>query len=267
LNAIPLGDDAVRTGWYAARQIYGGDRLVAWSHRRRFATALGLARAISGRRLLDYGCGDGTFLALLDASGCRPTEAVGAEIDDAFVVDCQRRFARCPTLSFVHADGLDTDHYRSRYDVIFCMEVLEHVVDVDGVIDRLWRLLGEAGTLVVSVPVETGLPLLAKQAARRVAGWRGICGYPGTASYTWRECCAGVFAGSRPHLSRSAHGGNPPLYDHKGFNWMALRDRLARRFAIGRVVASPFDVLGPHLATQVWFVAKKAARPCGLHPL
>ena len=39
-------------------------QLVAWSHARRFETALALARAFRGKRILDYGSGDGTFLAL-----------------------------------------------------------------------------------------------------------------------------------------------------------------------------------------------------------
>jgi hypothetical protein len=54
------------------------------------------------------------------------------------------------------------------------------------------------------------------------------------------------------------YGGETPFHDHKGFNWMALRNRLARRFVIDRVVASPLSWLGPHLATQVWFVARKS---------
>ena len=78
--------------------------------------------------------------------------------------------------------------------------------------------------------METGLPLLVKQAARRIAGWRGIGDYPGTSPYSWREYCTSVFAGSRPHLVRPVYGERMPFHDHKGFNWMALRDRLARRF-------------------------------------
>ncbi len=113
------------------------------------------------------------------------------------------------------------------------MEVLEHVVAVDAVIDRLWRLLADEGTLLVSVPVETGVPLLLKQAARRIAGWRGIGDYPGTSPVHARASTGrAVFAGRRPHLKRPVYGIDTPMpfHDHKGFNWMALRDRLARRF-------------------------------------
>ncbi len=250
-------ESALREGHYAAKQIFCRDRLIAWSHRRRFDTGLALAHAFGGRRLLDYGCGDGTFLALLSSTAARPSEGVGAELDSTQVNDCRTRLGEGRGLSFVSIDSLDGPAHRGRYDVVVCMEVLEHVVDLDPVIDRLWRLLAADGTLLVSVPVETGLPLLIKQAARRVAGWRGIGDYPGTSPYTWREYWVSVFAGSEPHLVRPIYGGATPFHDHKGFNWMALRNRLARRFAIERVVASPLAWIGPRLATQVWFVARK----------
>lgn len=250
-------DPALRDGHFAANQIFCADPLIAWSHRRRFDTGLDLAKAFGGRRLLDYGCGDGTFLALLASRADRPAEAIGAELDEYWVNDCRMRLGEGRGLSFVSIDSLDAPLHRGRYDAVVCMEVLEHVIDLDPVVDRLSRLLAPDGTLLVSVPVETGLPLLVKQAARRIAGWRGIGDYAGTRPYTWREYCASVFAGSEPHLARPICGGGRPRHDHKGFNWMALRERLARRFVIECVVASPLAWLGPRLATQVWFVARK----------
>ena len=252
--------DPIRGGHYAAQQIYCRDRLIAWAHRRRYATGLRLASMFRGRRLLDYGCGDGTFLAMLCAGGDRPAIAVGAELDDAQVMDCRTRLAGLSGVSFERIASLDRDAHRGAYDGIVCMEVLEHVVDLDAVIDRLHRVLADTGTLIVSVPVETGLPLLIKQTARRIAGWRGIGEYRHTSSYTIREYIAGVFAGRRPHMRRPIYnqsGTGVPFHDHKGFNWKALADRLARRFAIERTMASPFAVLGPHFGGQVWLVARK----------
>jgi SAM-dependent methyltransferase len=251
-------DELLRDGHYAAKQIFCRDRLIAWSHRRRFETGLELARRFRGQRLLDYGCGDGTFLAMLEASGAASAEAIGAELDAFQVTDCRRRL-RSTGVRFVEIPELDAPEHRERYDVIMCMEVLEHVVDLDAVIDRLWRLLAAGGTLMVSVPVETGLPLVLKQVARRIAGWRGIGDYPGTSPYTPAEYRVSVFAGSRQHLDRPVYAGATPYHDHKGFNWMALADRLRRRFVIDETIASPIAWLGPRLATQVWFVARKRA--------
>ena len=185
----------VGAGHFARQQIYSRDPLIAWSHRRRFRTALALARPFAGGRVLDYGCGDGTFLGLLQASGTPPALAVGAEIDPRIVTDCQRRFASVPGVRFEDVTALDRDDEAGSYDAIFCMEVLEHVDDPLPLLAQFERLLKPRGTLVISVPIETGLPLLVKQLVRRVAGWRGIGNYPGTSSYTLRELVTSVFAG------------------------------------------------------------------------
>jgi SAM-dependent methyltransferase len=252
-------DPVLERGHYAAKQIFCKDRLIAWSHRSRFELGLELGRRFAGKRLLDYGSGDGTFLAMLDASDAPPAEGFGVELDDAQVDDCKARFANRPRLHFSLIPELEDDRHRGRYDGVVCMEVLEHVVALDTIIDRLWRALADDGTLIVSVPVEIGLPLLLKQAARRVAGWRGIGDYPGTSPYTAVEYVASLFAGSRQHLKRPIYGvdGPTPFHDHKGFNWMALRDRLEHRFVLERTLASPVAWVGPHLGTQAWFVMHK----------
>jgi len=258
---LNTADAALRGGHYAAKQIFCRSHVIAWSHRRRFETGLRLARRFHGLRLLDYGCGDGTFLALLQRTAFAPAESTGVELDGAQVRDCRARLGDHPGLTFQTIASLDEPAMCGRFDGVVCMEVLEHVVDLDGVLDRLHRVLAAAGTLLVSVPVETGVPLLVKQAARRVAGWRGIGDYPGTSAYSWGELRTGLFAGPRSLLPRPVfQGGGPtPFHDHKGFNWMALREQLRTRFIIEQTVASPLPLLGPHLATQVWFVARKRA--------
>jgi SAM-dependent methyltransferase len=257
--SVNTDETALRDGHYAAKQIFCRDRLIAWSHRRRFQTGVRLARRFRGQRLLDYGCGDGTFLALLWAGNHAPASAVGAELDEFQVNDCRTRLAHLSRVRFESIARLDAADHQAAYDAVVCMEVLEHVVALDAVIDRLWRMLAEGGTLLVSVPVEVGVPLLLKQMARRVAGWRGIGDYPGTSPYTIREYVASVFAGAAPHIARPVYnaGGDAPFHDHKGFNWRVLRDRLAARFAIEQIVASPLSWLGPSLATQIWFVARR----------
>jgi SAM-dependent methyltransferase len=259
LTVKPPVDAALREGHYAAKQIFSRDRLVAYSHRRRFEVGVSLAQRFQGKRILDYGCGDGTFINLLCATAGRPATAIGAEIDAYQVSDCRTRLAHLPGVGFVSTARLDDPEHQAAYDGVVCMEVLEHVVAIDSVIDRLWRLLGSDGTLLVSVPVETGLPLLLKQLGRRMASLRGVDAYRGSNPYTLGEYVASVFAGSAPHMERPIYNvdGDMPFHDHKGFNWRVLRGRLTRRFVIDETVASPLPRLGPNLATQVWFVAHK----------
>jgi SAM-dependent methyltransferase len=186
-----------------------------------------------------------------------PALGVGAELQQDVVKDCRERYREEPRLNFVQVGELATAAHAGRYDAVFCMEVFEHVVDWEPELERIRKLLAPGGKLIVSVPVETGLPLVVKQIVRRIAGWRRIDHYPGTTSYSMRELATAIVAGRRQHLLRPVFdSGTGPFHDHKGFNWMVLKNRLERDYLVERVLASPFSWLGPHLATQVWFVAR-----------
>jgi SAM-dependent methyltransferase len=247
-------------GHYARKQVLSRDKLVAWSHRRRFETALALANEFPGKRVLDFGCGDGTFLGLMMNESEGPRFGVGADLCTDQVVDCRRRYLNEPRLRFVTTASLDTSEHAGQYDAVFCLEVLEHVIDWQPELDRFARLMAPGAKLVISVPVEIGPSLVVKQLARRIAGWRRIGHYPGTTSYSLHELASSVFAGCRQHVVRPVFdAGAGPFHDHKGFNWMVLRERVARDFVIERCFATPFPALGWWAATQVWFVARLRA--------
>src|SRR5438128_253860 len=86
----------IGAGTYAGKQLLCKDRVVAWSHARRFRLGRKLAQPYAGRTLLDYGCGDGTFLAMV---GDLFPEAVGADVDPKQITDCRTRFGELPGLS------------------------------------------------------------------------------------------------------------------------------------------------------------------------
>jgi SAM-dependent methyltransferase len=251
--------DAVRSGFYAQKQINSRSRLISWSHRGRFATGIRLAREIGGARTLDYGCGDGTFLGLLMNGQPAPRVAVGAELTAAIVTDCRERFKAQKGLHFMLIEDLERPAHHGAYDVIYCMEVLEHVVDPAAMLDTFKRLLVPSGTLVVSVPIETGFPVVVKQIVRRIAGWRGVGHYPGTTGYSWLELLRSIFAGAAQHITRPVIAGEDgsTFHDHKGFNWRMLRGLISAEFDLARESTSPVEWLGPQLGTQRWLIARK----------
>ncbi len=253
-------DPKLAKGYYAKKQLFSKSALIRWSHRRRFEVAVTKSTKMAGQRVLDFGCGDGTYLALLLESPHAPRAAVGAELDASVVKMNQERFADRLNLKFVLQSDLERPEHRESFDTIVCMECFEHMSDPDHYLDLLLRLLRPGGNLLLSVPVETGLPVVFKQAIRRIAGWRKIGDYSFILPYSWSELAKSVFAGREQHIPRVLHssptGGTS--HCHKGFNWMTLRDRIARRFTIDRISTSPIEWLSPHLGSQAWFEAHKS---------
>jgi 2-polyprenyl-3-methyl-5-hydroxy-6-metoxy-1,4-benzoquinol methylase len=251
-------DGGVREGAYARKQLFGGLRLLRWSHGSRFHMARALVAPHAGRRLLDYGCGDGTFLSMVHDLF---PYGMGAEVDAALAADAARRFADREGLRFVHTSALAGEPDGS-FGVAVCMEVLEHCTPsaVDQVVADLRRLIADDGTVIVSVPVETGPALVGKQLYRRLAARRGLEGYRDRETYTPRELATMVAAGAGTSIERPVYhsrfaSGEPNVYHgHKGFNWRALRRRLAADFIVRQTRFSPVPLLGPLLNSQAWFV-------------
>lgn len=217
-----------------------------------------MAHKLEIRRVLDYGCGDGTLLGLMEATGVLFEEAVGAELSHATVLDCNDRLGT-ERVKFCQISELEQEQFRSLYDTVFCLEVLEHVVALEAVLDTLDNVLAPGGKLVVSVPVETGPPLIAKQCLRRLSGWRGIGDYRYNSRYSPGDLCRSVFASSDQQIvERPVYAsGDLQFHDHKGFNWRLLRSMLQSRLDIESTITSPVPWLPPSMASQVWFVLKK----------
>jgi SAM-dependent methyltransferase len=253
-------DQALAAGTYARKQLFGGCSILSWSHRRRFETALALVAPGAGRPLLDYGCGDGTFLAL--AAEQFP-HSVGLEVDPGLVRTCTERFGAGTGLRFMLADATDTLEAGS-FGVVLCTEVLEHCPTdaVDVVLARVRRLLAADGRFIVSVPVETGLPLIVKQAARAVAARRVSSDYRHRERYRMGEFVRMLAPGNRVVVERPVYettfeSGLPNRYHgHKGFNWKAMRTRIGQRFQVVETRFSPIPMLGAQFASQAWFVCR-----------
>lgn len=251
----------VATGTYAKKQLHCRDRFIAWSHRSRFALARKLVAPFAGRRLLDYGCGDGTFLALV--ADLFPS-AVGADLAEDHVRECLTRFGSSTRLTFTSISQLLQDHGEAAFDVITCMETLEHCTPetVDEVLANLGRLLAPGGTLIVSVPIEIGPSLLGKEALRAIAAWRRLGDYAHKERYTLRELLTMLLAGPSTGIERPAYpseyapGVVKLSHGHKGFNWKSLQKRLERDFRLERRAFSPLGWSRGLVSSQAWFIAR-----------
>jgi 2-polyprenyl-3-methyl-5-hydroxy-6-metoxy-1,4-benzoquinol methylase len=254
-----MPDDAhLAEGTYARKQLFGGCSLLSWSHGRRFETALQLAAPFAGRPMLDYGCGDGTLLAM---AGDRFPRSVGLEVDAALVESCRARFGETTHAQFLmahEADALPS----GAFGVVLCTEVLEHCPPEAAavVLQRMHRLVARDGRVLISVPVETGLPLVVKQTVRAIAGRRVSSDYRQREHYTAGEFVRMLTAGDGAPVDRPVYetrfaDGTPNRYHgHKGFNWRAMRLRVGELFEVRETRFSPVAWLGPQLASQAWFI-------------
>lgn len=248
-------ESGVGGGHFAKKQLGSTSRLVSWVHRSRFDRAQEIFEQFGGGRVADLGCGDGTMLGMLRQSANPPESAVGLELRDLVVEDCRARFGSDPRLSFVKLSSAFFDENEHAFDTVFCMEVLEHVIDLPGVVNDLARITRPGGRIIISVPVETGLPLLAKQTVRTVLGWRGVGDYPGNTPYTTGELWKSFVAGDQQQIERPVLvEAGIAAHDHKGFNWRVLKRLLENHFMLERVTGTPVSWLPAALNSQVWFV-------------
>ncbi len=146
-------DDWRETIWAA---VPPGARPERFEQRRTFL----LANIGGGDRVLDLGCGDGTFAAELAAAGAQVTAADVAE--EAL----RRARERVRGATFAQlAEGARLPFTEDAFDVVWAGETLEHVADVSGLLADVRRVLRWGGTLLVTTPNQPRL-VLALEALR-----------------------------------------------------------------------------------------------------
>ena len=220
-------------------------RLMNWVHAAHLREALANAPLGPGIYLLDAGCSDGELLV---RAGGRYAFAVGSDHNFQALRTLQSR------LESGHAAALQGDlrclPFRDQsFDIVCCLETLEHVEGEEAAIAELKRVLKEEGTLIVSVPIEIGFTVLVKQSAAKIffGGYRG--------SYAWKELWH-AFRGQLDRVPRTS------ISLHKGYDYRQTIARIRRHFASFQITGLPFKPLGRFFNTQVLLVARdKIHRP------
>lgn len=217
-------------------------RLFRFSHTRRFAYALELLDPQPTSRVLDFGSGDGHLLDLV-AQKCPNASLVAFEPLDFLRDELAARLAH----RHVTVAARFEDVPPGPYDRIACLEVMEHLppATLEQAIERLRALLAPDGVLVVTVPIEIGLPGFLKYAAARM-----ITG--SNRHLTFGEAL-GLIAGRAPSREQGVE-----FLSHRGFDHRPLKARLARSFTIEHERWSPLPWLGGLANAQVMWRLRRA---------
>ena len=118
----------------------------------------GLLGQLKGKKLLDFGCGDGRFEFELRKEGC---SVLGVDFSKKAISFAKAFNYGHPGLSFVSADIRSLTG--KKFDAILVIETLEHIKpeELPEIIQALHRLLKKDGKLIITVPSKN-LPLSPK---------------------------------------------------------------------------------------------------------
>jgi ubiquinone/menaquinone biosynthesis C-methylase UbiE len=122
-----------------------GGRLVDAEHRARYLIGASLAK---GRRVLDAACGTGYGTAMLLEAN--PSELIALDIAPEALESTRRRVG--DRAEVVRGDLRALPFEDDSFDLVVCLEAIEHVDDREGVLDELQRVTSPGGLLVLSSP-------------------------------------------------------------------------------------------------------------------
>ena len=97
----------------------------------------------NGKKILDYGCGVGDFLEHLQKNGY---DVLGMEPNDS-----ARRIAQSK-VGIEKVTSTELEQNTEKYDVITLWHVLEHIPNLNEIIQQLKNHLSENGRLIIAVP-------------------------------------------------------------------------------------------------------------------
>jgi len=105
---------------------------------------------LAGKTALDVGCGAGLLTEPLARLGA----AVSGLDASADLIAVARQHARAAGIEVDYRAG-DLTEMEGQFDLVTCMEVIEHVADPAGFVNALARRLAPGGLLIMSTPNAT----------------------------------------------------------------------------------------------------------------
>ncbi|MDP2897930.1 MAG: class I SAM-dependent methyltransferase [bacterium] len=106
------------------------------------------ARYVEGKRVLDIGCGEGYGSAMLAQHAAH---VVGTDSSEKVVAHATAKYG----LSNIEFRCMPAEKHAfpdESFDVVVCLELIEHVHDYAAVMEEMHRLLKPGGILILSTP-------------------------------------------------------------------------------------------------------------------
>src|SRR5688572_18724176 len=130
------------------------ERMAALKHYNRWI--LDRFQKFMGQRVLEVGSGTGNMTRLLYGRDL----IVATDMEPAYLHILRNRFRRQPTIKVAPLDLEKDDHknlVEHEFDTVVCLNVLEHIKDDQGALERLHEVLVPGGRLLLFVPADQSL--------------------------------------------------------------------------------------------------------------
>ncbi len=144
--------DAYEIGEAALPAYSHKNPFIDWLFWERIKVAYKLAnKHKSAEKILDFGCGSGVLSYMLAEKNYTVT-ACDIEFGPLELVKSKIEFPT--TINFIEGDILTKNLTNNSFDIIFAMDVLEHIENLDPYINEFNRLLSPNGVILISGPTE-----------------------------------------------------------------------------------------------------------------
>ncbi len=100
-----------------------------------------------GENVLDIGAGEGTFLNSIVHKTPTIKLAVGAEISEQAILMGKKKY---PELQLQQEFVENLSFADNYFDTVFCIEVVEHLLDIDKALQEVHRVLKQGGVFCVT---------------------------------------------------------------------------------------------------------------------
>lgn len=191
--------------------------------------------------IAEIGCADGIFLPSLSRL-CKElyaTDIYEPFIDNLLNVNISNLH---PYLDDIQNSRLESN----KFDLVVCLEVLEHIANPQKAISEISRIMKNNGYCIISVPIEIGLPVLVKYISRLILGYGKM--YDG--GYKFKELIKAI-------LKKPDEEHHSKYLGHKGFDYRKIVELLKEKFSIEKIKYFPFNILGPNFNYRIILLCRK----------
>jgi 2-polyprenyl-3-methyl-5-hydroxy-6-metoxy-1,4-benzoquinol methylase len=216
-----IGFGRISVSRVADDSIYTGHTLHSVPHRIRVRQVISELRAMPRKTVsyADVGCGGGSITQRI-VEVIQPSRAAGYDSNPDLIDAAANLF---PDVSFRVWNLTQNPLPGETYDLVTCLETLEHIEDYESALSNLLKIT--AGTLLITVPIELGLLGAAKFSAKALLGRKPLGSEHSGSSFAYLKTL--LTAGD---ISRfRVHSNNGFWVSHTGFDYRMIDNFLKSR--------------------------------------